>query len=324
MKKIENVAVIGAGTMGHALALVHAIGGCQVRLYDNSERQLAQAPALIEAALDTLIESGGFSAPNKAEVNKTEVVNRITPLASLSETVSEVQLVVEAVVENREVKTEVFKALDELAPDTAIIASNTSHLDIFPLLPERRLSRAMIAHWYTPPYIIDLVDLAPGPNTEAEVMQIMQNLYTSFGKKPVRFASMLPGYIANRLQAALGLEVFHLLDEGIVSAQDIDDSIIHGLSLRMVTLGYFKKADFTGLDMIQRAIANRSYDPPPVRDHSETLDRLIEQGRGGVMAGAGFYDYAGKPAAELFHERDIKLLKLKSAWQKIENEEDNA
>lgn len=315
MKQIENVAVIGAGTMGHALALVHAIGGCQVRLYDNSEHQLVQAPALIEAALETLIEAGNFAAPNKVEV-----LNRITPLTSLSETVINAQLVVEAVVENHEVKRGVFKLLDELAPETAIIASNTSHLDIFPLLPERRLPRSAIAHWYTPPYIIDLVDLAPGSATEAEVIETLRDLYAGFGKKPVVFASMLPGYIANRLQAALGLEIFHLLDEGVVTARDIDDSIIHGLSLRMVTLGYFKKADFTGLDMMQRAIANRSYNPPPVRDHSETLDRLIEQGRGGVMSGAGFYDYGDKPATDLFRERDIKLLKLKAAWQKIENE----
>jgi 3-hydroxybutyryl-CoA dehydrogenase len=299
--------------MGHALALVHAIGGCRVRLYDNSARQLEQAPVLIEAALDTLIEAGNIEADSKAGI-----LSRITPLVTLLETVSAAQLIVEAVVEDRRVKTEVFKALDDSAADNAIIASNTSHLDIFPLLPQRRWPRAAIAHWYTPPYIIDLVDLAPGPETEPDVMQTLRGLYRGFGKKPVVFASLLPGYVANRLQAALSLEIFHLLDEGLVSAQDIDDSIMHGLSLRMVTLGFFKKADFTGLDMMQRAIANQTYTPPPVRDHSDSLDRLIEQGRSGVMAGAGFYAYAARSAVDLFRERDIKLLKLKAAWQQIE------
>lgn len=315
---IDNVAIIGAGTMGHALALVHAIGGCRVRLYDNSARQLALAPGLIEAALDTLID-----VDTVAVADKTEILSRITTLTSLPETVSGAQLIVEAVVEDRQVKTDVFKALDELAAENAIIASNTSHLDIFPLLPQRRRPRAAIAHWYTPPYIIDLVDLAPGPDTDPDIIETLRGLYAGFGKKPVVFASMLPGYVANRLQAALSLEIFHLLDEGLVSAQDIDDSIIHGLSLRMVTLGFLKKADFTGLDMMRRAIANQMYTPPPLRDHSEALDRLIAQGRSGVMAGAGFYDYAGRPPAELFHERDIKLLKLKAAWQTIEPPQDD-
>ncbi len=319
MIAVRDVAIVGAGLMGHALALVHAIGGCKVRLYDNSARQLEQAPALIEAALDTLIEAGSF-----AHKYKSDALRRISPHATLREAVTEAQLIIEAVVENREVKRDVFRAIDDCATQSAIIASNTSYLDIFPLLPERRLPRAAIAHWYTPPYIIDLVDVAPGPDTEPEVIETLRDLYTGFGKKPVVFAKMLPGYIANRLQAALGLEIFHLLDEGVVSAQDIDDSIMYGLSLRMVTLGYCRKADFTGLDMMRRAIANRSYVPPPVRGNSEYLDRLIDQGRTGVMAGAGFFDYAGKSPAELFRERDLKLLRLKSAWQKIENEADSA
>ena len=319
MNKIQDVAVLGAGTMGHALALVHAMGGCLVRLYDNSAQQLEHAPALIAGALDSLIEAGVF-VPQK----KAEVLARITPLANLAETVNDAQLIIEAVVEDRQIKQALFQTIDKLAADDAIIASNTSYLDIFPLLPERRGPRAIIAHWYTPPYIIDLIDLAPGPATLPEVMQTLRELYTDFGKKPVVFGSMLPGYIANRLQAALGLEIFHLLDEGLVSAQDIDDSIMHGLSLRMVTMGYCKKADFTGLDMVRRALANQMYAPPPVRDHSEALNRLIEQGRTGVMTGAGFYDYSGKSAVDLFRERDNKLLKLKAAWQKIDQHEDTA
>ncbi len=175
----------------------------------------------------------------------------------------------------------------------------------------------MIAHWYTPPYILDLVDLAPGPETLPEVMDTMNRLYLDFGKKPIVFETMLAGYIANRLQAALGLEIYHLLDEGLVTAQDVDDSIIHGLSLRMATLGFCKKADFTGIDMTQRAIANRAYEPPPVREHSKTIDRLMAEGRTGVMAGAGFFDYGDKPALELLRERDIKLIKLKKALQKL-------
>ena len=313
----KDVAVIGAGTMGHALALVHVLGGCNVRLQDTSASQLAQAPTLIAAALDTLIAADSIAASDK-----DTALAHITTTSSLNDAVADAELIVEAVVENRKVKQEVFQQIDDVASDTAIIASNTSHLDIFPLIPARRQPHAMIAHWYTPPYIIDLVDIAAGPETLPAIIDTMQTLYQSFGKKPVVFKKFLPGYIANRLQAALGLEIYHLLDEGLVSAQDIDDSVIHGLSLRMATLGFLKKADFTGIDMTQRAIANQMYNPPPVRDHSETVDKLMAQGRTGVMAGAGFFDYHGQSTVDLLRDRDVNLLKLKATLQAIQQQED--
>lgn len=313
MSKIQTVGILGAGTMGHALALVHAAGGLEVRLTDNNAATLARAPALIASALDTLVAAGAMN-----EVGRQGVLDRITTVPTLAMTADGADLIVEAVVENVEVKTAVYAELDAIARDDAIIASNTSHLDPFPLIPKRRQPHALIAHWYTPPYICDLVDLAPGPETTPEVIETMRVLYTDMGKEPIVFASMLEGYIANRLQAAVHLEVFDLLDKGLVTAEDIDRSIRHGLALRFATLGVLRKADFTGLDMMRRAIGNKSYTPPKVPDSSITLERLIEQGRGGVMAGAGFFDYGGRPPEELFRERDIELLELKRALETIE------
>jgi 3-hydroxybutyryl-CoA dehydrogenase len=114
------------------------------------------------------------------------------------------------------------------------------------------------------------------------------------------------------------LEVFHLLDEGLVTPEDIDRSVRHGLALRFATLGIMRKADFTGLDMMRRAVTNKTYHPPPVTGESKALEKLIAAGRGGVMSGAGFFDYANRPAEELFRERDIELIELKRALQAIE------
>ncbi|MEO1019923.1 MAG: 3-hydroxyacyl-CoA dehydrogenase family protein, partial [Pseudomonadota bacterium] len=190
----------------------------------------------------------------------------------------------------------------------------------FPLIPARRQPRCLIAHWYTPPYIIDLVDLAPGPGTEPEIMAQMKALYERMGKKPIIFAKFLPGYVANRLQAAMSLEITRLLDEGWATAAIIDDSIKHGLALRMALMGALMKADFTGLDMVRRAMANGIYQPPSPQAHSATLDKLIAEGKQGVMSGAGFFDYGGRTPQELFHARDVSLLKLKAATKKIEEE----
>lgn len=313
MSKLQIVAVLGAGTMGHALALVHAVGGLDVRLTDNSPEALARAPKLIASALDTLVAGGAMR-----EGERQGVLDRITTVATLELAVDDADLIVEAVVENVEVKTVVYQQVDAIARDDAIIASNTSYLDPFPFIAAKRQPFAMIAHWYSPPYICDLVDLAPGPETNPATIETIRELYLGMGKEPIVFKSMLEGYIANRLQAALHLEVFDLLDKGLVTAEDIDRSIRHGLALRFATLGVLRKADFTGLDMMRRAFENKSYAPPEVPDTITSLEKLIAEGRGGVMSGAGFFDYGGRPPEQLFRERDVELIELKRSLEAIE------
>jgi 3-hydroxybutyryl-CoA dehydrogenase len=200
---------------------------------------------------------------------------------------------------------------------TAILASNTSNLDIFPLVPDGLQARTIIAHWYTPPYLCDLVDLCPGSKTAPAAVDTVRDLVRAMGKTPVVFKQMVQGYVANRLQAAMQLEVYRLLDEGLVTPKDIDDSVLHGLALRIPILGIMAKADFTGLLLMQQGLKNRSYTPPEPRERSETLDALIAEGRTGVMAGKGYFDWGGHTPEELFRERDRKLLALKQALRKI-------
>ena len=313
MTGFAQVAVVGAGTMGHALALVHALAGCAVRLQDVRPEALDRARVLIAAALATLCEAGEVEAEAAARTP-----DRITPVGSLEAAVADADLVIETVVEDRGVKREVYEAIARAAPAEAIVASNTSYVDVFPLMPEALGPRAVIAHWYTPPYILDLVDLVPGPSTEPSVLDRLETFYRAIGKRPVRFARPLEGYVANRLQAAMTAEIFRLLDEEGIAPEVIDESIRHGLGLRLLLQGQLRKADYTGLELVARALANRSYIPPARRERSPTLDRLLAEGRTGVLAGHGFYDYGGRPAAELFRERDRKLLALKRAWRAIE------
>lgn len=310
--KIDTVAVLGAGLMGHALALVHALGGKTVSLQDVSAAQLAKAPRLIDAALSTLVE-GEEVTPAEADAARA----RITTKATLAEAVRGADLIVEAVVEDPQVKAALFAEIDAHAPAPAIIASNTSYLDVFPMIAPARKPRALIAHWYTPPYLVDLVDLVGSAETDPAVVEALRALYAGWGKKPVVLARFVPGYVANRIQAAIAREVNWLLDEGYASPQDIDDAVIHGLSLRIPLLGHLKKADFTGLEMTRRALANDTVKPPPHRTRCETLEKLLAQGRGGVMQGRGFFDYGGRSPDELFRSRDAKLLSLKRHLRKL-------
>jgi 3-hydroxybutyryl-CoA dehydrogenase len=310
---MTEVAVVGAGLMGHALALVFALGGHQVRLTDNDTATLARAPGLMATALATLAEAG--EADGTWNRRRLENAVRCTP--SLAETVKGATLVVEAVAERPDVKRSLYAELETLMEPDAILASNTSNLDIFPLVPEGLQQRTIIAHWYTPPYLCDLVDLCPGPATNPAAITTVRDIVAAMGKAPVVFKQMVQGYVANRLQAAMQLEVYRLLDEGLVTPKDIDDSVLHGLALRIPILGIMAKADFTGLLLMQQGMRNRSYTPPVPRENSETLDALIAEGRTGVMAGKGYFDWGERSPEDLFRERDRKLLALKQALRAI-------
>jgi 3-hydroxybutyryl-CoA dehydrogenase len=318
--RMTSIAVIGAGTMGHALALVFALGGHRVRLTDSDAATLARAPVLMQAALATLIE--GEEAP--AGFDAKRLAEQVTCHRDLAATVAGAGIVVEAIVERPAAKRVLFAELDQLLRGGTIIASNTSYLDVFPLIPERRQTFALIAHWYTPPYLVDLVDIVPGPRTDASVIAAMRDLVAGLGKEPVVFEKFVSGYVANRLQSALTLEINRLLDEGVATPEQIDRSIIHGLALRLPVLGHLMKADFTGLKLMQLTLANRTYEPPAATGASATLDLLLAAGRTGAMSGQGYFDWGGRPPEELFRERDRKLITIKQAMRAARSMLDHA
>jgi 3-hydroxybutyryl-CoA dehydrogenase len=308
-----KVAVFGAGLMGHAIALVHALGGHAVRLTDSNAATLAQAPVLMKAALATLREGG------EADASWTDarLDAAVTCCKTVAETADGAEFIVEAITERPDAKRALYAEIDRSAPMTAILASNTSGLDIFPLVPERRQARTLITHWYTPPYLVDLCDVVGSDKTDPAVIETVRKLIADMGKVPLVMKKFIPGYIANRIQAAIGLEVQHLVDEGYASARDIDEAMIHGLALRIPILAHMAKADFTGLLVIQDLAKHGGYRAPEPRGQSETLDKLIAEGRTGVMAGRGYFDWGGRSPDELFRERDRKLLALKRALRQI-------
>jgi 3-hydroxybutyryl-CoA dehydrogenase len=311
---IRQVAVIGAGLMGHGIGLVHAFGGCEVTLHDLDAAVLGTALSRSRAAGMALVEAGLLG---QGELDWA--LERLHIESDPARALAGADMVVEAIVEEAEAKRAAFAKIDRHAPQEAIIASNTSYLDVFPLIPARRQARTLIVHWYAPPHAIDLVDVVRGPETEDGLAEAVCALLSGFGKKPVLMLQFVHGYIANRIQTAISLEVFHLLDAGVASAEDIDAAIRYGIAQRLTLLGHLGRLDFAGLKVTQLNLSNKAYNPPPVRGRSDTVDRLVAEGRLGVTAGAGFYDYGGRSAEDLFRERDRKLFALKRAVERIEH-----
>jgi 3-hydroxybutyryl-CoA dehydrogenase len=312
MKEIRNVTVIGAGTMGHSFAQIFAQAGYQVWLNDVRKEILEKAKRLISANMKTEIELGLLT-----EKEATESLSRIRLTATMEEACREADFVIEAVLEDEDVKKGVFAALDRLCPEHTILASNTSYLDIYKFVETGRPEKIIIAHWFAPPHIVPLVEVVCGPQTSPETVATVRDLIASVGKRPVVIYKFLPGFIANRLQSALSREVFFLLDNGYASGEDIDLVTKASFGLRIPILGLVKRFDFTGLDLVQKNLHNRQTTPAPDIENSPSVDRLVAQGKLGAKSGSGFYEYGGRSSEEIMKERDIKLYKLREFLQEI-------
>lgn len=312
MKAIEKVTVIGAGTMGHSLAQVFAQGGFPVRLTDLKEEILSRALSFIASNLKTQVEMGLLE-----KGQESEVLQRIRTTTRIEEAGGDADFVMEAIIEEKEAKKEIFATLDKVCPPRTILASNTSSLDIFKFVETRRPDKVLMAHWFVPPHVVPLVEVVPGPQTGKETVDLVKALLIQVGKKPIVLSKFLPGFIANRLQGAMTREMLFLLDNGYATAEDIDVATKYSFGLRIPILGLAKKVDLAGVDQIQRSLRTSQYEPPPVRQNSESLDRLVAQGRRGIKSGKGFFDYGGRSTAEIMKEIDMKLIKLREFLKEL-------
>jgi 3-hydroxybutyryl-CoA dehydrogenase len=312
MHEIRNVAVIGAGTMGHSLAQVFAQRGYRVRLNDVQEEALSRARSRIAANLETEVELGLLEQGQKGSV-----LDRIRTTTRVEEACDDADFVIEAIVENQAAKKKMFSTLDKVCPPRTILASNTSFMDIFSFVETGRPDKVLITHWFALPHIVPLVEVVRGPQTAQDTVDAVTALLIDAGKKPIVISKFLPGFIANRLQSALTAEMLFLLDNGYATAEDIDMATKASFGMRMPILGVVKKVDFAGVDQIQRSYGNGLYRSPPHRLCSETMDRLVSQGRLGVKSGQGFFDYGGRSPAEIMQETNVKLIRLREFLRKL-------
>ena len=305
---VQKVAVVGAGTVGPGLAQVFAGAGHLVSLYSRTAATLEKALSVAAAGLGTFVRHGLLDA-----VDVPTILARITPTTSLVDAGAGATLVVEAVAEDLGAKRAVFAELDAYCPDGAIFTSTTSYLDVYRVVPARRLSTTVIAHWFAPPHIVPLVEVVKGERTSDDTVTVVTDLLRRLGKEPVVMERFVPGHCVNRLLRSIGREVFFLLDNGYMTPEEIDTAVKASIVPRAMVLGFVQRYDFTGLDLSLANLRNPDYVEPSQEDTPRSLVERVDRGDLGVKTGRGFFDYGGRSLEDILSQRDDALLRAFSA-----------
>lgn len=283
MMKIEKIMVVGSGQMGSGIAQVLAQTGYQVFMNDVKEEFVQRGLAKITKQLDRDIQKG-----RRTEKEKVDLLSRITVSTNL-EDAKKVQLVIEAATENKEIKLEVFRKLDEIAPEDAILASNTSSLPITEIAAvTNRPERIIGMHFFNPVPVMKLVEVNRGLATSEETFSCIKDLAKEMQKVPVAIKDY-PGFAVNRILIPMINEAIYAVYEGVSTPEGIDEVMKLGANHPM---GPITLADYIGLDtclaimeVLHEGFGDPKYRPCPL------LRKYVEAGWLGVKTGRGFYVY---------------------------------
>ena len=297
-EQVKRVAIVGAGVMGHGIAQVFAAAGLDTTLVATREESLSRAMRLIEQNLEMLAE---FGRAKKDDIPPT--LERIHPTTDLAVAVKDADFVLETIPEVPEAKKEMFSRLEDLCPDDAILSSNTSSLNVFEIAEIMDPKRLVICHWWLPAHILPLVDVIPGPETSAEVVNQTAALVERVGKKPIVMKKYFNPAIINRIQTNIGMAVSSLLEEGVASPEDIDLAVKMSLGIRLPILGVVQTMDFTGLDTVYQIMQGYGMS-------NKIIEEKYNLGHLGAKTSKGIYDYGDRSEAEILAKRDRMYLKL--------------
>ena len=281
---MNNVAVIGAGTMGNGIAHVFAQAGYKVNLIDISQTSLDKALATIAKNLDRMVAKEKIT-----EDDKVNTLNNLTTYTEMERGVESVDLVVEAATENVDLKLKIFKTLSDATNDDVILATNTSSISITQIAAvTNRPDKVIGMHFMNPVPIMKLVEIIRGYSTSDEVTNKIMDLSKKLGKVPTE-VNDYPGFVANRILMPMINEAIITLHEGVAGVEEIDTVMKLGMAHPM---GPLQLADFIGLDVclsilrvMHEGFGNPKYAPCPL------LVNMVTAGKMGVKSGEGFYSW---------------------------------
>jgi enoyl-CoA hydratase/3-hydroxyacyl-CoA dehydrogenase len=283
---INKITVLGSGIMGHGIAQVVAMAGYNVTLRDIEKSFLDKAMEKIRWSLDKMVEKQKLT-----KENSDSIYSRITPIVDLKDALAGADLMIEAVPEDMNLKKKVYADVDLVADGKTLYASNTSTLPITEMAAlTGRPERFVGLHFFNPPQLMPLVEVIPGKRTDSALVDAAMSFVKKVGKQPVLCKKDVAGFIVNRIFIPLVHEAAYCMDRDGVSMTTVDSAVKFRMSFPM---GIFELADYTGLDVIQKAtVEMHSRDSKVINPHPR-VKQLFEEKNLGQKTGKGFYEYKG-------------------------------
>jgi 3-hydroxybutyryl-CoA dehydrogenase len=286
--KTKKIAVVGAGNMGHQIALSAALAGFQVKCTDVSPEILVKAEQFADSYLLGRVAKGKLT-----EEEAKQARANIAFVPALEDAADGADLVIEAVIEKLGVKRSLFAQLDEITPSHAILASNSSYIVSSRIADvTKRPGKVCNMHFFNPALVMKLVEVVKGPHVSDETAETAMEVARQMGKTPVLLHKEIYGFLVNRLLQATRKEALKLLDIGVASFEDIDIAVVNGLGYPM---GPFQLLDLTGVDLAYHTyMAEYQESGDPAHSPSPTVVEKYVKGEWGKKVGKGFYDYEPK------------------------------
>ncbi|MCL2669723.1 MAG: 3-hydroxyacyl-CoA dehydrogenase family protein, partial [Syntrophaceae bacterium] len=296
-------ALIGAGNMGEGIAQVFAQQGMLVRLVDRDDAILDRCQARIRANLEL------FQEYQLLQEAPAAVADRITATTCLDEALVDAGFVIETIFEDLAVKKHLYARLDDLPVET-IIASNTSSIPIALLTEDMKTPQRVVGvHYFNPAHIMPLVEMHRGPQTSDATVETAREIMLRVGKKPILIGKSIPGFVVNRITGAMMREICYLLEEGVVTPEDLDTAMKSTTGFKMAWLGPMELEDMAGLDIACK-VHSRTYQTLDNRTTpSPILMQKVERNELGIKTGKGWLDYGGKTKEEIMARTNRLLLR---------------
>jgi 3-hydroxybutyryl-CoA dehydrogenase len=303
---MNQVGIIGAGTMGHGIAQCFAVKGWQVRLYDAEPEMRDTALSRIRANLKVFVEAGLVD-----QATSGTTIERIILCDTLASAAAGPGLIIESISEELELKRSLFADLEELVSAGTILCTNTSAISISAISQDLKHPEQVLGtHFWNPPHVIPCVEIVKGNRTSDTVFEKTVAVIASIDKEPIRVLKDVPGFVGNRMQHALQREALNLVDQGIAAPEEVDRVVKFGFGLRLALMGPLERADLGGLDITYRV---QKYLLPYLCNETSPSPLLAEKVAAGLLGaktGQGYYPWPEEKTADTIRRRDRLLLEL--------------
>lgn len=310
---MKNIAVIGAGVMGHGAAQLFAQVGYKVRIQARRESSLVQARELIINSLQIMVEKEMLT-----QKDMEQTLANITYTTELLEAIQDADFVLESIPENLELKLDTYEIIESVVSEKTIIASNTSTFPLKDLTKRaKHPERFIITHYFNPPQIVPVVEIARFEKTDEKVVQITYDLMKEIGKSPVVLKKEITGFIVNRVQVAFLRECFNLIEQGVCTAEDIDIAVKGSMGFKWAFCGPMESQDLAGLQTTQAMVHNIEQELTNTREVPGFLKEMVANEELGIRSNKGFYEYDDNGAKAIRTRDDNFLDLLKLMQQKV-------